>query len=63
MDEIQPGRPEADSEDAMLASPARDWGDDWVHESIALTRPGIDFRLPGRLAHERQVPWEFDDFN
>jgi hypothetical protein len=37
--------------------------DDWVHELIAMTRPGIDFRLPDRMPWERQVPFEFDDFS
>lgn len=62
MDRPQPGMPEPDSEE-FAAAPSRDWGDDWVHESIEMTRPGVDLRLPGRLAYDRQVPWEFDDFN
>jgi hypothetical protein len=52
-----------DAETPVSAPAQRDWGDDWVHESIAMTRPGVDLRLLGRLAHDRQVPWEFDDFN
>jgi hypothetical protein len=65
MDRPQVSKPEADGDAfvAVTAPPSRDWGDDWVHESIEMTRPGIDFRLPDRLAYERQVPWEFDDFS
>jgi hypothetical protein len=37
--------------------------DDWVHELIAMTRPGIDFELPSRMPWERQTPFEFDDFS
>lgn len=37
--------------------------DDWVHELIAMTRPGIDFQMPSRQSWERQVPFAFDDFS
>lgn len=37
--------------------------DDWVHELIAMTRPGVDFRLPDRLAWERQIPFDYHDFS
>ncbi len=65
MDRPQFSKSEPDGDEPVAAAtpPSRDWGDDWVHESIAMTRPGIDFRLPSRLANDRQVPWEFDDFN
>jgi hypothetical protein len=63
MDRPQPSQPETDGEEFIASVSARDWGDDWVHESIAMTRPGVELRLPGRLAHDRQVPWEFDDFS
>ena len=56
-------KPEIESDDGVASVPARDWGDDWVHESIEITRPGIDLRQPSRLAFDRQVPWEFDDFS
>lgn len=37
--------------------------DDWVHELIAMTRPGIDdFRVP-RMPYDRQEPFEFHDFS
>ncbi|GGZ01209.1 hypothetical protein ACFSTD_08480 [Novosphingobium colocasiae] len=37
--------------------------DDWVHELIAMTRPGIEMNSPGRMPWEREVPWEYDDFS
>lgn len=37
--------------------------DDWVHELIAMTRPGLDFQLPSRLSWERETPFEFNDFS
>jgi hypothetical protein len=37
--------------------------DDWVHELIAMTRPGVDFEMPSRMTWERQTPFEFDDFS
>ena len=36
--------------------------DDWVHELIAMTRPGVEDVGPSRWSWERQVPWEYDDF-
>ena len=39
-----------------------DWGDDWVHELIALTRPGVEIQFPAREINERQVPFVYDDF-
>ena len=64
MDRPDIGRTETpDGETPVGSAAPRDWGDDWVHESIEMTRPGVDFRLPGRLANDRQVPWEFDDFS
>ncbi len=64
MDRPDIRRTQATDVETTVASDApRDWGDDWVHESIAMTRPGVDFRLPSRLANDRQVPWEFDDFS
>ena len=45
-------------------SPAdgRDWGDDWVHELIAMTRPGVEIEFPVRRIDEREVPFVYDDF-
>ena len=65
MDRPQASKPQADGDEfvAATAKPSRDWGDDWVHESIAMTRPGIELRMPSRLADDRQTPWEFDDFS
>ena len=37
--------------------------DDWVHDLIAMTRPGVDFRPPSRLSWERESPFEYDDFS
>jgi hypothetical protein len=42
---------------------SKDWGDDWVHELIAMTRPGIEINIPARMPWERQVPFEYDDFS
>ena len=35
------------------AAPAgeKDWGDDWVHELIAMTRPGGEIEFPWREAN------------
>lgn len=65
MDRHQVSKPEANNDEfvAATANPSHNWGDDWVHESIAMTRPGIDLHLPSRLAYDRQIPWEFDDFS
>ena len=41
----------------------RDWGDDWVHELIEMTRPGIEINRPARGLQERVIPFEFDDFD
>jgi hypothetical protein len=40
----------------------RDWNDDWVHELIAMTRPGVEIQFPAREINERQVPFVYDDF-
>ena len=37
--------------------------DDWVHELIAMTRPGFDLSTPFRLSWERELPFEYDDFS
>ena len=50
-------------EDASISEPSVAPSDDWVHELIAMTRPGIDFSLASRESWERQVPFEFDDFS
>lgn len=41
----------------------KDWGDDWVHELIEMTRPGIEINWPVRGLQERPIPFEFDDFD
>lgn len=63
MDRSQPSKMEPDSDEFVAAPLSRDWGDDWVHQSIEMTRPGVELRLPDRLAHERQVFGQFDDFD
>lgn len=63
MDKPDLRKSETPDVEMSVASPPHDWGDDWVHESIEMTRPGVELQLPCRLAHDRQVPWEFDDFN
>ncbi len=40
-----------------------DYGDDWVHELIAMTRPGVEINVQSRGLGERVVPFEFDDFS
>lgn len=41
----------------------QDWGDDWVHELIAKTRPGVEIEFPRRALSDRIVPFEYDDFS
>lgn len=41
----------------------KDWGDDWVHELIEMTRPGVEINWPVRGLRERVIPFEFDDFD
>lgn len=41
----------------------KDWGDDWVHELIEMTRPGVEINWPVRGLQERAIPFEFDDFD
>ena len=41
----------------------RDWGDDWVHKLIAMTRPGVEIRFPSRALSDRPIPFEYDDFS
>jgi hypothetical protein len=40
----------------------KDWGDDWVHELIAKTRPGVEIEFPSRALFDRPIPFEYDDF-
>ena len=37
--------------------------DSWVHELIAMTRPGVEINLPCRGLGEKPIPFEFDDFS
>jgi hypothetical protein len=36
---------------------------DWVHELIAMTRPGVEIHFPYRGLGDRVMPFEFDDFS
>ncbi|HEX8621946.1 MAG TPA: hypothetical protein VF718_08225 [Allosphingosinicella sp.] len=40
-----------------------DWGDDWVHKLIAMTRPGVEIEFPSRTLSDRPIPFEYDDFS
>lgn len=40
----------------------RDFGDDWVHEVIAMTRPGATIQFPVRAINEREIPFVYNDF-
>ena len=37
--------------------------DDWVHELIAITRPGVEIRFPDRSLADRVIPFQYDDFS
>lgn len=41
---------------------AQDFGDDWVHEVIAMTRPEVEIQFPVRAINEREIPLVYDDF-
>lgn len=56
-------KPEQDDRDPIDAPTPRDWGDDWVHELIAMTRPGAEINLRVRGLGDRVPPFQFDDFN
>ena len=63
MDRPDRTRPEADAETSDSAPSTQDWGDDWVHELIAMTRPGADIAVPRRALMDRPVPFAYDDFS
>ena len=50
----EPSAPRADE---------KDWGDDWVHKLIAMTRPGAEIEFPRRAISERPIPFDYDDFS
>jgi hypothetical protein len=62
MDRPELSKPEPDA-DEFVASPSRDWGDDWVHELIEMTRPGAEINLHNRGLGDRVIPFQFDDFS
>ena len=37
--------------------------DDWVHELLAMTRPGVKINFPVRGLRDRVIPFQFDDFD
>lgn len=39
-----------------------DVADEWVHEVIAMTRPGVEIQFPARAIDEREIPFVTDDF-
>jgi len=45
----EPSAPPADSTDK------EEWGDDWVHKLIAMTRPGVEIEFPWREGNERET--------
>lgn len=56
-------KPEPDDDEPVASQPSRDWGDDWVHELIEMTRPGAEINLNVRGLSDRVVPFQFDDFS
>ncbi len=62
MDRPELNKPQPDGEES-IATPSREWGDDWVHELIAMTRPGVEINLRVRGLSDRVVPFQFDDFS
>jgi hypothetical protein len=59
MDRPAVAKIEADTNEVSSASSPRDW----VHELIAMTRPGLDMELPDRAYIHRPPPFVFDDFD
>jgi hypothetical protein len=41
----------------------QDWGDDWVHKLIAMTRPGAEIEFPKRALGEPPLPFAYDYFS
>lgn len=61
MDRLQSRRTEVRETEAEDVAPRPD--DDWVHELIAMTRPGVEINFPVRGLRDRVIPFQFDDFN
>lgn len=53
---------QTEPEDTGEAVPGEN-GDDWVHELIEMTRPGVEIRFPLRALYERVIPFQYDDFS
>jgi len=56
-------RPAGDEVEPASSSATRDWGDDWVHELIEMTRPGAEINLSFRGLGDRIIPFQFHDFS
>jgi hypothetical protein len=61
MDRPDTRRHETPSATSSEVAPAAN--DDWVHELIAMTRPGVDIEFPSRSLAGRVIPFEYDDFS
>lgn len=61
MDRPNTPRPTADETETVSISTSPN--DDWVHELIAMTRPGIEINFPVRGLRDRVIPFQFDDFD
>ena len=61
MDRPKIGQTEPKDADEAMTQDSCD--DDWVHELIAMTRPGVEIRFPLRAIHERVIPFQYDDFS
>ena len=63
MDRPERSKPEGDGEELAATPSASAWGDDWVHELIEMTRPGVEIKWRVRGLGDRVVPFQFDDFS
>lgn len=63
MDRLAKASPVSEENDVPSAPQPRDWGDDWVHELIEMTRPGVEINLANRGLRDRVIPFQFDDFS
>ena len=61
MDRPAIGRAGATDEEVIPMTTSND--DNWVHELIAMTRPGVEVNLFHRGLADRVMPFQFDDFS
>ena len=61
MDRPAIGRAGATDEEVIPMPTSND--DNWVHELIAMTRPGVEINLFRRGLGDRIMPFQFDDFS